>query len=318
MKRNSIYFTLIPLAFLIAVSSVVFNNISGKIYSKEPPDLSEFSTNRSESKKNRTFQNVSVRIPERGKKCGDRWTVMHRGSAFNFRWCPPGSFLMGSSEKEKDRYENEVQHKVTLTKGFWILETEVTQKMFLAVTGKNPSEFRGDQKPVDTVSWQDCVNFCEELTRQFADSTALNLSAKDKKSLSGAYVIFTLPTEAQWEYACRAGTEGVFAGTLEKIAWFGEPNETGSTHPVGTKQPNAWGIFDMHGNLWEWCADWYRDFSKESETDPEGPKTSNCGVRIDRGGCWDSTPDYCRCAHRGTYEPDRAGRYVGFRIIVIR
>ncbi len=272
---------------------------------------------------------------------GDRLTFVHRSVEYAFRWCPPGSFMMGSPLDEKGRYENEVRHKTILTKGFWILETEVTQEMYQSITGKNPSEFKGAKKPVDTVNWSDSMEFCRLLNeRLFADSneraiitsTGSNGAVsvlKDRSNTDQTPMVkrtltvnnlsafrVKLPTEAQWEYACRAGTSDPFAGPLEKIAWFGEPNESGSTHVSGTKSPNNWGIYDMHGNLWEWCADWYHDVSAEPVVDPEGPADPDNGVRIDRGGCWDSSPDYCRCAHRGCYEPDRASRYVGFRVVL--
>lgn len=217
-----------------------------------------------------------------------------------FRWCPKGSFIMGSPLSEKNRDDSEIQHKVSFSSGFWILETEITQKIYRSIMGKNPSQFRGDQLPVDSVSWIDTKIFLQKINDRY------------KSMVKGS---FALPTEAQWEYACRAGSTGPWSGKLDEIAWFGADRETGSTHPVGTKKPNAWGVHDMHGNLWEWTSDYYNDFGPDPVWDPKGPDLSDSGVRIDRGGCWDSTPDYCRSAHRGVYEPDRQSPFVGFRIV---
>ncbi|MDO5582016.1 MAG: formylglycine-generating enzyme family protein [Planctomycetia bacterium] len=218
-----------------------------------------------------------------------------------FRWCPRGTFQMGSPLDEKDRDAEEIPHRVTFTAGFWILETEITQKIYQAIMNDNPSQFRGASHPVDSVSWEEANRFVQKI--------------KDRLSKTSEGE-FALPTEAQWEYACRAGSAAPWSGDLKDIAWFGENRDTGSTHPVGTKNANAWGIFDMHGNLWEWTADYYYDYKPDPVINPRGPIRSDSGVRIDRGGCWDSTPDYCRSAHRGVYEPDRKSPFVGFRIVL--
>ncbi len=165
-----------------------------------------------------------------GAKAGERKTVTVNGVEFAFRWCPAGTFMMGSPKDEKDRSSDETQHEVTLTKGFWMLETEVTQKQWKAITGDNPSNFKGDDLPVEEVSWNDCQEFCRKCS-------ALGLPVQ-------------LPTESQWEYACRAGTTDAYAGNLDEMAWY-YSNSGNKTHPVGTKKPNAWGLYDMHGNVWE-------------------------------------------------------------------
>ena len=159
-----------------------------------------------------------------GQTAGERKVVTVNGVEFAFRWCPAGTFTMGAPTSEEGLY-NETQHEVTLTKGFWMLETEVTQKQWKAVMGTNPSFFKGDDLPVESVSWNDCQEFCEKTGLQ-------------------------LPTEAQWEYACRAGTTDAYAGNLDEMAWY-YSNSGNKTHPVGTKKPNAWGLYDMHGNVWE-------------------------------------------------------------------
>lgn len=236
---------------------------------------------------------------------GERKVFHAAGIDIPMRWLPPGSFLMGSPEGEPGRDSAEVLHKVELTSGFWMGETEVTQRLYRAVVGENPSQFVGDDLPVDTVSWDEAVSFCEKLQGCLEKTVAC----------SGNWLC-RLPSEAQWEYACRAGDSGSGIENLTAVAWSGEITEIGSTHPVGTKEPNAWGLYDMHGNLWEWCADSWNDFTTQEQTDPLTLQ-NDADVRIDRGGCWDSTEEYCRSAWRGTYEHYRKSRYVGFRFILI-
>ena len=220
------------------------------------------------------------------------WTV--NGVEFAFRWCPAGTFMMGSSEDEKGRDDDEKQHQVTLTKGFWMMETEVTQKQWKAVMGTNPSWFKGDDLPVEQVSWNDCQKFCKKCTQ-------LGLPVQ-------------LPTEAQWEYACRAGTTGAHAGNLNDMAWYGYELSNEQTHPVGTKKPNAWGLYDMHGNVWELCADyWKEEYPSWSVTDPTGP--SNGSRRVSRGGGWDNGAVDCRSAFRYYFEPGYRGSILGFRVL---
>ncbi|MDO5553930.1 MAG: formylglycine-generating enzyme family protein [Planctomycetia bacterium] len=235
-------------------------------------------------------------LPDLGRNAGARGVLTWDGLEYAFRWCPAGSFIMGSPESETGRDEAEVLHKVNLTQGFWILETEVTQEMYQSVMGVNPSAFRGVNMPVDTISWEEATRFCEELS-----------------SRVGAKI--TLPTESQWEYAARAGTTGPWSGELAALAWYGEATESGSSHAVAGKKPNAWGIYDMHGNLWEWCRDRWTDYTGEEVTDPQGSSDGYDGVRVDRGGCWDSSAEYCRSAYRGVYERNRKSRFVGFRVV---
>ena len=237
---------------------------------------------------------------------GERKTVTVNGVEFAFRWCPAGTFTMGSPTSEEGRYDDETQHKVTLTKGFWMLETEVTQKQWKAVMGNNPSSFKGDDLPVECVSWNDCQEFCKKCTQ-------LGLSVQ-------------LPTESQWEYACRAGsTTAYFWGNAlngDKANCDGNyPCGTeitgkyiGKTTPVGSYQPNAWGLYDMHGNVWEWCQDWYaKDYPSESVTDPTGPSSGS--DRVDRGGCWSHDARRCRSAIRGYCGPGYRGIVLGFRLV---
>ena len=227
---------------------------------------------------------------DQAPKAGDRKVETVNGVEFAFRYCPPGTFTMGSPTTEEGRKGNETRHEVTLTKGFWMMETEVTQKQWKAVMGTNSSEFKGDDLPVETVTWNDCQEFCKKCTQ-------LGLPVQ-------------LPTEAQWEYACRAGTTGAYAGSLDEMAWYGS-NSASKTYPVGTKKPNAWGLYDMHGNVWEWCADWDGSYPSGSVTDPAGP--SDGSLRVYRGGSWSSDAGDCRSACRFYCVPGDRDSRLGFR-----
>jgi formylglycine-generating enzyme required for sulfatase activity len=215
---------------------------------------------------------------------------------------PAGKFTMGSPPQEAGHANDEIQHPVTLTKDFFLGATDVTQAQWKAVMGGNPAHFTGDTWPVETVSWDDAVEFCKKLTAQ--EQAAGRLPA--------GYT-FTLPTEAQWEYACRAGTTGPYAGDLGAMAWYAD-NSGGTTHPVATKQANAWGLFDMHGNVWEWCSDWYGDFSNGAVTDPTGPASGS--IHVCRGGSWHYDAAGCRSAFRYFGVPGYHDLSVGFRLAV--
>jgi formylglycine-generating enzyme required for sulfatase activity len=184
--------------------------------------------------------------------------------------------------------------------------------MWNVVFDENPSKFRGPKRPVDSVGIAEIADFCAALSERVGG-----------KNEDG--VLFALPTEAQWEYAARAGTTGPYpAATLEEIAWFGDEND-GGTRDVATKKPNAWGLYDVCGNLWEWCADRYDDYPTDENgrglpaIDPTGATPEECpgNIRVDRGGCWDSEARECRPAYRGFYDADRKGPYVGFRFVCV-
>jgi formylglycine-generating enzyme required for sulfatase activity len=210
-------------------------------------------------------------------------------------WCPPGGFLMGSPASEANRYDDERQHRVTLTRGFWMAKTETTQGQWERVMGENPSAFEGEDLPVETVSWDDVQGWLEKMN----ETTPLPSGWK-----------WTLPTEAQWEYACRAGTESAFAGDLDEMAWYDE-NSGSTTNPVGTKKANDWGIYDLHGNVWEWCSDWYGDYSSGSSSDPTGATVGD--GRVGRGGSWSGLAQFCRSAYRFRFAPGRWSYFLGFR-----
>ena len=222
---------------------------------------------------------------------------------------PPGTFLMGSPEGEPGRYSDEgPQHKVTISHEFWLAKTACTQDLWQAVMGYNPSENKGANLPVESVSWHACQEFCERLNKLFP------------------HLDVRLPTEAEWEYACRAGTNSVFNDgsactsiedlemTMNSLGWF-VGNADRKTHPVGLKAPNAWGLHDMHGNVWEWCLDGLRDYTEDAQADPVGP-SEHFGRRAFRGGCaWNDARD-CRCAFRNVFDPGVRSRSLGFRFIM--
>jgi formylglycine-generating enzyme required for sulfatase activity len=227
-----------------------------------------------------------------------------------FVWLPWGIFTMGSPTNEVDRYANEgPQTQVTLTRGFFLGRYEVTQGEYLAVMGSNPSYFTGDtNRPVERVSWHDATNYCARLTAQ--ERLAGRLPA------GWAY---RLPTEAEWEYACRAGTTNRFYygddpgyTQLANYAWY-SANSGSTTHPVGGKLPNRWGLYDMAGNVWEWCSDWYGAYPGGSVTDPQGPASGS--NRVVRGGSWSFNAFHCRSASRYG-DPASRGFDIGFRVVL--
>jgi formylglycine-generating enzyme required for sulfatase activity len=211
------------------------------------------------------------------------WKVRDRKTGIVMLLCPPGEFMMGSPANESGRDDDEAQQRVSITTAFYISETEVTQEQWQRTIGANPSNFKGASNPVEQVSWDDCQGFCAK--------TGLRL-----------------PSEAEWEYACRAGTTGAYAGDLDSMGWYGG-NSRGPTHPVRQKRANPWGLYDMHGNVSEWCADGYLNRAAGMQT-PVGARS----FRVLRGGSWYSGADYVRSSHRDYGTPDYTSTGVGFRV----
>ena len=232
-------------------------------------------------------------------KYGLRYTFSFKGVKQRFRWLPPGGFMMGSPEDEEGRRDNEAQHRVRLTKGFWLANTTVTQELYEKVMGDNPSEFKGKDLPVETVNWDDIQEFISKLNQEVGEE------------------YFRLPTEAEWEYACRAGTISPYSFGDEitsDLAHYDQPWDSRSTKPVKSYQPNQWGLYQMHGNVWEWCQDWYGkyDISQEVTIDPTGPTTDDY-YRVVRGGSWFVNARFCRSAYRSWFEPGIRLVNLGFR-----
>ncbi len=191
-------------------------------------------------------------------------------------------------------------HEVTIAGPFYLGKYEVTQGEWKAVTGSNPSRFEGDDRlPVENVSWDDCQEFIAKLNGR-----------KDGYA-------YRLPSEAEWEYACRAGTTGDYAGELDEMAWY-RNNSGNKTHPVGKKKPNAWGLYDMHGNVWEWCQDRYHKNYNGAPTDGTAWEAGSDNERILRGGSWCDSAYYCRSANRLCNSPVVRDNYVGFRLVAAR
>jgi formylglycine-generating enzyme required for sulfatase activity len=202
---------------------------------------------------------------------------------------PAGKFMMG----EKDK------HEVTLTKPFYMGATLVTQAQYESVMGANPSRFKGPTNPVEGISWDDAVTFCKKL------------GAKVRQNVR-------LPTEAEWEYACRAGTATAFSfgddeTALDDYGWY-LGNSGGRTRPVAQKKPNAWGLYDMHGNVWQWCSDLHGDYPAAPQIDPQG--AGDGPYRIVRGGAYLYGPVQCRSANRAFYAPVDRDIVCGARVVV--
>ncbi|MEM9388215.1 MAG: formylglycine-generating enzyme family protein [Pseudomonadota bacterium] len=209
------------------------------------------------------------------------------------RWIPPGTFQMGAGADDREAYDREKpQHQVTLTQGYWLFDTPVTQAHWISVMDENPSKFDGTSHPVEHVSWHDAQTFLNRLNEQ----------------RSG--LVLSLPTEAQWEYACRAGSDTPRYGDLRDIAWYSQ-NSKRKTHPVATLAPSRWGLYDMLGNVWEWCADGLRRYSEDPALNPADVSAGD--ARVIRGGSWALRARYVRCACRYALVPSLRYGTLGFR-----
>ena len=218
----------------------------------------------------------------------------------NMVYVSGGTFTMGgTSEQGSDAYDDEKPtHSVTLS-SYYICKYEVTQALWRAVMGNNPSNFKGDNLPVECVSWDDCQTFINRLN-----------------SYTGRN--FRLPTEAEWEFAARGGNYSrhyKYSGSnyISDVAWY-DGNSSNRTHPVGTKQANELGLYDMSGNVWEWCSDWYGSYSSYSQNDPTGPNSGS--YRVKRGGSWVNGASYCRSSYRDSLTPGRRFNFLGLRLVL--
>ena len=232
-----------------------------------------------------------------GSGTPDYTLVLEAGFPMEFVRIPAGSFVMGAPEDEEGRQSDERQHEVRISQGFWMGKYEVTQEEWEAVMGDNPSRFRAgcSRCPVERVSWDDIQEFIRRLNEQE----------------SGGGYAYRLPTEAEWEYAARAGTTGARHGELDEIAWHQANSD--STHPVGQKRANALGLHDMLGNVWEWTADWYGEYPAGEVTDPEGPRSGS--RRVVRGGGWRYFEGGVRSANRASSAPGTRSPNIGFRLV---
>ena len=269
--------------------------------------IREFDSSNNTTNQNKISNNNFQGINKSSLYAGKRLVKIINGVQFAFRYCPAGNFMMGSPKSEEGHVDNEIQHEVTLNKGFWMMETEVTVGMFEAfvketgycsegnkpiggrylleeyVSWRNPGFNQENNNPVVCVSWEDAVAFSKWLESKIGGKVQL-------------------PTEAQWEYACRADSTDAYAGNWIEMTWY-HNNSGGTTNPVGTKKPNAWGLYDMHGNVWEWCSDLYQD-------------SSNKGTfRFLRGGSWKDSIGECRSAYRAIRDPKVRYANIGFRCI---
>lgn len=232
-------------------------------------------------------------------------------------WIPAGEFQMGVDDGSGDEAP---VHAVTLTTGFWMGRHEVTQAQWERVMGRNPAYFPEPTRPVESVSWEDCRDFLKALNKTVAAQVPPGARAR-------------FPTEAEWVYACRAGTRTAFwfgddAGQLSRYGNFADADETenlswrdarqrdgfAGTAPVGSFPPNPWGLHDMHGNVWEWCSDWYGPYPSNAVVNPKGPSAGH--RRVIRGGGWGVTAEDCRSANRYRFKPEMLGGNVGLRVVV--
>lgn len=286
-------FLVILLAFGFVVGA---QNKIVKKPKKQKPATTQVAPKKHKSQSKPTKGGTVKRVATKASYSNGTLTV--NGIKYNMVWVEGGTFRMGAtSEQDGDAYDNEKPvHSVTLCE-YYIGKTEVTQALWKAVMGSNPSEFKGDNLPVENVSWYDCQEFIRKLN-----------------SLTGQN--FRLPTEAEWEFACRGGNNSLgykYSGSdsIDNVAWY-DGNSGDKTHPVATKSANELGIYDMSGNVEEWCCDWYGDYTSGAQTNPKGPESGS--GRVDRGGCWYSNAGGCRSSIRIIISPTIRINYLGLRL----
>jgi formylglycine-generating enzyme required for sulfatase activity len=238
-----------------------------------------------------------------------RSIVLEEGTNMEFALVPSGSFTMGSPVEEEGHMDDEIEHLVTISRAFYLGVVPVTQRQYEALVHQNGSYFCGPDLPVEMISWFDAVAYCEALTERFGHK-------------------FRIPTEAEWEYACRAGTRSAFSlgdllttdhANVDGKFIYGKASQgvtRWKTTPVGSFRPNAFGLFDMHGNVWEWCADWYGAYPTQNVTDPAGPAEG--AIRVFRGGSWFDGAADARSAQRDAHDPGRRHSIYGFRVLMER
>ena len=246
-----------------------------------------------------TFEQVDVEKKMKKVIPGKRYDEFLGGQVhLAMGWIPPGEFRMGS---ERGRYIERPVHWVKISKGFWMSKSLVSQEQWSKIMAANPSSFKGDTHPVEYISWKDCQDFCKRLTEKIGRKVRL-------------------PTEAEWEYACRADSskEYCFGDDPDKLfdyAWFAS-NARGTTHPIWKRKPNEWGMYGMHGNVQEWCQDWFDEnyYRMSPVADPPGPDYGY--NRVVRGGSWMRQADFCRSAHRDGDTPNTKCNHIGFRVVI--
>ena len=217
-------------------------------------------------------------------------TKVNPKDGLRYVWIPPGTFTVGCSTGDLECLDDEKPaHRVTIAKGFWLGQTEVTQTAYQRVVGTDPSHFKGSDLPVEDVSWVDAQAYCQAVGGR-------------------------LPTEAEWEYAARARSGQSRYGDIDAIAWY-RSNSGGHTHEVAQKQANAFGLYDMLGNVWEWTADWYGNYPLDSAVDPAGPGSGKLRFRALRGVSWDDNPGLARASLRNGLVPGNRSRDIGLRCV---
>ena len=293
-------FLVILLAFGFVAGA---QNVTVRKPKKQKPATTQVAPKKERASKQRKVQSKKVKVdisPTIGKAnyTPNVKTFYANGVSFDMVEVRGGTFRMGATSEQgsdADSYERPV-HSVTLS-SYYIGKTEVTQALWKAVMGNNPSEFKGDNLPVERVSWNDCQEFVRKLN-----------------ALTGQN--FRLPTEAEWEFACRGGNNSrgyKYSGSnyIFNVAWYTD-NSRGETHPVATKLPNELGIYDMSGNVWEWCSDWYGGYTSVAQTNPKGPYDG--WRRVCRSSCWFSDVRNCRSSVRFSVAPEASGDPLGLRL----